>query len=181
MIKKLQNKNRACPNSYVKRCGRGVTLVEVVLYLAILSTLVFGIASFVDLISVVRVKNQAIIEVNQQAALIIQNMAQNIRNAKSVTTPTIGQSGNNLVILDVSNNTITYALNSGILTINRGPGGLNLNNNRVLISNVVFKNLSRASTPSIIQINFTLSYNNVSGNQNYNYIKTYVASANLSK
>lgn len=169
MINKLQNKNR------------GLTLVEVILYLAILSTLVFGIASFVNLVTVARVKNQVINEVDQQAIQIIQNIAQNIRNANSITTPIIGQSVNNLVILDVNNNTITYMLNSGILTINRGSGDVNLNNNRVIISDLLFKNLARVGTPSIIQINFTLSYNNISGSQNYNYIKTYVASANLSK
>ena len=109
MINKLQNKNYGFTRTLKVVCG--FTLVEVILYVAILSTLVFGIASFVDLISVTRVKNQTINEVDQQAVQIIQNIAQNIRNAKSITTPTIGQSGSNLVILDVSNNTITYALN----------------------------------------------------------------------
>lgn len=169
MIKKLKIKNY------------GFSLLEVVLYLAILSTLVFGIGLFVNLVSVARVRNQTMTEVDQQALQIIQNITMAIHNAKSVTAPTIGQNQDNLIIVDSGNNTNTFALNSGILSVDKGAGFINLNNGLIIVTDLLFKNLSRAGTPDIIQINFTVTYKNDSNNQNYNYIKNYVASAYLSK
>lgn len=181
MIKKLHNTNCVYPN-HTTKCGwRGFTLLEMILYLAILSTLVFGIASFVNLISVARVKNQTITEVEGQALQIMEIMTQAIHNAESITTPTFGQNQNNLSLLDSNNNTVEFGLADGVVTVDRGVGPVSLNNDRVALSNLEFKNLSRSGTRDIIQINFTLSHNNNSGEQLYNYSRTYVAATRLLK
>lgn len=159
----------------------GITLLEVILYLAILSTLVFGIGSFVDLVKNVRVKNQVIAEVDQQALQIIQIITQTIHNAQSISSPTLGQEQSSLVLVDLNNNFFIFALADDSITIDRGVGAVNLNNDRVLASDLLFKNLSRAGTPDIIQINFTLTYNNDLDNQIYNYSKTYVTATRIFK
>ena len=169
MDRKPQNKNY------------GFTLLEVILYLAILSTMVFGIGSFVNLVSVSRVKNQVMTEVDMQAFQIIQNITEDIRNAKSIVSPTIGQNQNSLTIINTDDSQKVFVLEGDTFTVNNGTGAIDLNNNQVLVKELIFKNLSRTETPDIIQINFTISYNNNSGNENYNYSKSYVASAYLSK
>lgn len=161
--------------------NHGSTLLEVILYLAILSTLVFGIASFVNLISVSRVKSQTMTEVDQQAFQIIGVITEAIRNAESINVPAVGQEQESLTLLDSENNTINFSLDGNNITINRGVGNVNLNNDRVIANNLSFKNLSRINTPDIIQINFTLTSNNSSNNQIYNYSKTYVATSRLFK
>lgn len=169
MIKKLKIKNR------------GFSLLEISLYLAILSTLVFGIGAFVNLVSVTRIKNQTMTEVDQQAFQIIENVTQTIRNANTVVFPTIGQISSSLTMVDGDNNTVVFEIVGDKFTVNRGNGVINLSNEKVTVENLLFKDLSRVGTPAVIQINFTISYNNISGNQNYNYSKTYVASASLFK
>jgi hypothetical protein len=65
--------------------------------------------------------------------------------------------------------------------MSRGGGDISLNNSRVVVNNLVFKNLSRAGTPDIVQINFDISFQNNFGSQGYNYSKSYIANAQLYK
>lgn len=160
---------------------KGFTLLEVILYLAIVSTLVFGIGSFVEIVSASRVKSQTMTEVDQQALQIISSITETIRNAESVSTPLLGQEEQSLTVLDSIGTPTTIGLDGQRIIINRGSGVVQLSNNRVSIDSLAFKNLSRVDTPTIIQITITLSYNNTSGNHLYNYSKTYVASSGLFK
>ena len=169
MIKKLKNKNH------------GFTLLETILYVAILSTLVFGIASFVGLVSEVRVKNQVMSEVDQQAVQILEAVKVAVQSGESVSSPTIGQSQNILQIVNIDDSMTVFSLDSGVFTIDRGDGPTSLHNNRVVVDSVIFRNLSHVGTPSIVRVTINLSYKNISINQIYNYSKTYVAGAQLSK
>ncbi len=159
----------------------GFTLIEVVLYLAILSTLVFSLSSCVSLISNARVKNQTMAEVGGQALQIVQVLNRIIHDAQSVTTPTVGDEQQSLSLVDSDDNPVTVTLTDGSITINRGSGAESLHNDRITASNVEFKNLSRPGTPDIIQINFTLSYKNDFSNSIYDYSKTYVSAVRLYK
>jgi hypothetical protein len=169
MIKKLKIKNY------------GFTLFEVILYVSILSTMVFGIGSFVNLVSQVRARSQTMAEVDAQASEIIQNMTQIIRNSNSISSPLIGENQISLNLIDKDNNSAIFSLDGDKVMVDYGTGTTFLNNDRVFVEDLLFKNLSRQGTPTIIQINFTISYKNNSENKNYDYSKTYVASASLSK
>ncbi len=171
MINKLRNKNQN---------KRGFTLLEVTLYIAILSTLVFGIGAFINLVSTVRVKSHVVSEVNQQALQIIQTLTVDIRTANNITIPSIGQAGASLTLTDSSSNEVEFTLTDGVLSVDRGAGAVELSNSRVVLSDLEFKNLSRPSTPDMIHITFTLSYVNDINHESYDYSKTYVATALLS-
>jgi type II secretory pathway pseudopilin PulG len=56
---------------------------------------------------------------------------------------------------------------------------IDLTGDDVQIDNLTFKNLSRSSTSNLIQISFTLSHVNSSGRNEYDYQKTFTASAEL--
>ncbi len=159
----------------------GFSLLEVILYIAILSTLVFGVASFVNLVSTSRIKAQVISEVNQQAIQIAQVITRDIRNAKSIVLPSAGQIENSLLLIDSEDRQVEFVLVEGKIVVNRGAGAVELNNSRVYLSDLEFKNLSRSSTPDIIQIIFTLSYANNIQDELYNYSKNYVVTASLYK
>jgi hypothetical protein len=64
--------------------------------------------------------------------------------------------------------------------IQDGPGTpVLLTNDKVRITSMTFKNLSRPSTPGNIQVSFTLSRINNSNRNEYDYQKTFTSSATL--
>ncbi len=160
----------------------GFTLIEVLLYVGIFSILLISTSVFVATLLESRIKNQTIAEVEQQGLQVMQIITQTVRNATSINTPSQGASGTFLSVDTYSGvlNPTVFDLLGGTIRITEGIGSaIVLANSRVSASALTFRNLSRASTPSIIRIQFTLSYVNNLGRNEYNYSKTFVGSASL--
>ena len=164
---------------------RGFTLIELLLYVAIVSTLLGALTLFLSLSLSARVKNQSIAEVNQQGTAILERFATTLRAADGITSPTIGAAASSLTLVVTTpalTPTIFDASSSSpvALQLKEGSAGaVPLTNNKVALSNLSFKNLSRASTPGVIQISFTLSRVNSSGRNEYDYQKTFTTTVAL--
>jgi Tfp pilus assembly protein PilW len=78
---------------------RGYTLIELLLYVAIVGALLTSVTYFFGTVTDARVKNQTILEVNEQGAAVMDYITQTIRNATSVTAPAIGVSGASLTLV----------------------------------------------------------------------------------
>jgi len=102
----------------------GYTLIELLLYVALLSILLTAVVFFSSIALDARVKNQTITEVDEQAAQVMDNITQTIRNATSVTTPAAGASSPSLTLVvptgslsptvfDMSGTAMGYALDGG--------------------------------------------------------------------
>lgn len=72
---------------------QGYTLIELLLYVAIIGTLLTSVVYFFGTTLDARTKNQSILEVNDQGTALMDYLTQTIRNATSITTPTIGTAG----------------------------------------------------------------------------------------
>ncbi|MGF7228746.1 MAG: PulJ/GspJ family protein [Candidatus Saccharibacteria bacterium] len=77
----------------------GYTLIELLLYVAILGGLLTSITYFFGMVADARVKNQTISEVNDQGTAVMDYMTQTIHNATSITTPATGASGSSLSLV----------------------------------------------------------------------------------
>lgn len=142
-----------------KYLQRGISLVETIVYVAIFSLFVVGLAQFSTTLTQTRLHTQGVLEVNNQGSQAIRLITQTLHNANSVNSPNVGNSASalNVTLESVPGNTIFYE-NGGVLYINEGPGAqIKLTNNKVVVSNLTFSNLSRPSTPNIIKISFTLT------------------------
>lgn len=161
---------------------KGFTLIELLLYISLTGIIILSVSIFTINILQSRVKNQTTTEVEQQGAQIMQNITQAIRNAESINSPTMGNSGSSLslhVTSSIDDPTV-FNISSNILQIKKGTGQEeSLHNSRVSFSNLTFSNLTRTGTPGIIRIQFTLSYVNNSGRNEYEYSKNFYASASL--
>lgn len=172
-------KNRLLPSQ------RGFTLIELLLYIAIVSTLLGAVTSFLSLSLASRVKNQSISEVNQQGTAILERLATTIRAADSITAPTSGASGSSLslVVANASLSPTVFDASStspAVFQIKEGSGSATpLTNNKVTLSDLSFKNLSRSGTPGVIQVSFTLSRVNTSGRNEYDYQKNFISTVAL--
>jgi len=162
--------------------NKGFTLIELIIYIGLVSIMLLGIASFAKIILQNRARNQVITEVEQQGVQIAQILTYTIRNAKNIIQPTPSNTNNNLIldVFDASKDPTTFSLDGNIINIKEGAGSqINLNNSRVEVQDLTFQNLSRSDTPGIIKFSFALNYNNQSGRSEYNYSKTFYGSISL--
>ena len=87
----------------IQRCRlhneEGYTLIELLLYVVILSVLLTAVTTFFGSTVDARVKNQTINEVNEQATQLMDSITQTVHNATSITLPTAGTSGSSLTLV----------------------------------------------------------------------------------
>lgn len=165
-----------------QKLKKGFSLVETLLYIAIVSTVVVALTSFLSVNQNTAARNQTINEIDQQGAQILQTITQTIRNATSVTGPVVGTPGSTLtlVVTDGAKSPTIFDLSGGAIRIKEGAGAaINISSNRVTASAVTFTNLKPGSAKDSIKIQFTLTYNNPNNIQIFNYNQTFNATADL--
>jgi Tfp pilus assembly protein PilW len=164
------------------RRQKGFTLVELLLYVAVSSTLLLVTSLFLQTLLESRIKNQTITEVEQQGLQIIQAITQTLRNADSVSAPGQGTSAASLTLATYTPglNPTVFDLSGGTIRVKEGAAAaIPLTNARVTASSLLFSNLSRTGTPGVVRIQFTLSHVNPSGRNEYAYSRSFVVSASL--
>lgn len=160
----------------------GFTLIEVLLYLAVSSFILFSVSSFVVASMRARAESQVIAEVEQQGERLMQVMAASVRSSRGINSPVVGASGASLSVFTTvpATNPTVFGLSSGNITITEGAGGaVALDNTLVTVSGLTFTNVSRPSTPGTIRIQFTLTYSNPAGGQEYQYSKVFYGTASV--
>ena len=168
---------------YKSSSHKGFTLVELILYVGISSFLLFSLAAFFPLLISARVKNQTINEVNHGGIQAMQIITQTIRNAKSISTPSLGNSSSSLSVITMDSNLspTLFDLAGGALRIKEGTGSyLSITNSKVIASSLLFKNTSASSTGGgSIDVSFTISRINSSGSNEYELSKTFNSSVSF--
>jgi len=160
----------------------GYTLIELLLYIALIGALLTGVVFFFSITLDARAKNQSISEVNDQGAIIMQTIVQTIHNATSVSSPAAGASGASLtlVVPTGSLSPTVFDLSSSIIRIKEGAGAVvALSNDNVQVTSLTFRNLTKTGTTGQVQVSFTLSRVNASSRNEYDYQKTFVSSAEI--
>lgn len=143
-----------------RRSG-GMTLIETLVAIAIMSGLVLVVTSLLVTTSNSEKRNRVISEVEYQASSIVYEIAQSIRNSSSITAPTVGVTANSLTLALVSipaQNPTVYSTSSQTILVSKG-GSANsqLSSNTVLINNLSFQNISAPGTKGAVQIYLTVS------------------------
>jgi len=160
----------------------GYTLIELLLYVAMLGILLSAVTYFFGTAADARIKNQTVNEVNEQGTFLLQSITQTVRNASSITAPTIGTSGSSLT-LTVPTGSLSptvFSLSGTTMQIKEGTASaVPLTNSRVQVTSFTVTNLSRSGTKGIIRISFTLSHINPSSRAEYDYSRTFITSAGL--
>ena len=162
--------------------NKGFGLVELMIYISIASILLLSISSFYFTILKSRVRNNVVMEVDQQGVYLMNIITQIIRNAESINSPSTGLSNASLSldVLETSQDPTIFDLSSNTVRIKEGSDDhIFLTNSHIIVSNLNFTNLSKAETPGIIKIEFTINYNSSNPSAEYNYSKTFYSSASL--
>ena len=158
------------------------TLIEMLLYLAILGSTVFLLSSFINMVNAAKAKNIIISEVEQQGDSITYLIRQAVVNSVNINSPATSSSSTSLSLADPSalTNPTIFAISGDQMTIKEGTStAINLNNSRVSASNLIFYNYSKTGTPGIITGEFTLGSKTITNRNEFSYSKKYSVTASL--
>lgn len=155
---------------------KGFTLIELILYIAIMGIVILAASGLYSLIVTSQIKNEAMSEVDGQGAQIMQIITQDIRNAAQVSIPSSpGSSGTTLTLTYPDSTTTTFALQGTTLLQN---GTLSLNSSQIGVSSILFSNTSPNTTVAqSIRVQFTLV--NTHGKELFTYSKQFIDSADV--
>lgn len=145
----------------IKDDCRGFTLIELLLYIGLSAIILSATSVFLISLLESRVKNQTIATVNQEGDQTMMLITQTLRNAVVVNSPT---AGTDAAVLSVdteipANNPTIFDLVDGVIRITEGGNApVALTSNLVIISNLNFRNLSRAGTPGNVDVTYTVTH-----------------------
>lgn len=166
----------------VKELSRGVSLLELLIYIALLSVILLVISSAFISISKTGGSVDARTEVNSNARFASNKMIQDIKSASAVSVPTtVGATGSTLEIT-VSGDTILYDVSGGQLRrkVNAGTPEP-ITSNLITVSAPVFTRLENyntvfQATTTTININMTITHSNTGSDYNYSSVINTTAS-----
>lgn len=164
----------------------GVTLIELLLYIAIFSLIISTVVGVALSALGSRARNNAVIEVDYQGARAISMMTSTIRSSQGINSPALGVSSGSLSLLSnqVASNPVVYSAisQSGVSRLIYTEGNnpsISLTNNKVSVVDMSFNNSTALDGKQSIQVTLTLRYNNVGNRPELNYQKTFYGAGTL--
>ncbi len=162
---------------------RGFTLIEIIVYIVILALISLAILVFINQLLGVNETTRRTRESVDNARRIIDTIAQEVRHADSVYTPTssFGVSPGQ-VSLETSRDVPTdedstyvdfYVDNNGVYIKRESQTAQLLTSEKVKVTNLTFTNLNGSTSRPAVRISVTVEYNSpISGPKNEVTLKT---------
>ena len=137
----------------------GFTLIEVLLYLAIVSFFVVSITGLAWNVVSDKSKNDALAVVNDNSQVVAARIGKTIRAAKQISSPSAkGESASSLSLLMPNDTTTTFNISNNRLQIIEGSSDpVYLTSSKAVIQNLEFTNLSRDGTIGNIRVQLNIS------------------------
>jgi len=161
---------------------QGFSLIELILYVGLAAVMILAVSVFLSAILQSKVRSQTVSEVEGQGVQVMQRILQTIRNSEAINSPGVGLSDSSLSInvLTPALNPTIFILSGGVVEMKEGTElSIPLTSTRVVVSDLIFRNLSRSETPGIIQVQFTITHLNQEGRYEYDYSRVFIGSATL--
>jgi prepilin-type N-terminal cleavage/methylation domain-containing protein len=149
---------------------RAFTLIELLIYMTILSLVLVSITGFFLNIISGDIKESSYQEVQQNGRFAMAKITQEIKKAIGINSPAPGSSSNSLslVMVTPSLNPTIFDINGGKLRITQGSSApVELTTDQTVVNNLQFANLSYAGTPGTIRVEMTINNLNPSGKSEY--------------
>ena len=140
-----------------KNRGGGFTIVELVIYSALLLVFLLVLTQIFFSVLDVQLESEATSAVTQDGRYIVLRLIYDVSRATAMTTPAaLGQQTSNLV-LTIGGTTYTYSVTGGILSLNDGTTTQRLNSVGTTISNPTFRRLGNVSGKNSVKFAFTVT------------------------
>lgn len=158
----------------------GFTLIETIIYIAIIGLVITSFIFFSISVSDSRNKNYVVQEVQANARVALNLISQIIRQASDAN---INNGSLFLTMDDENKNPTIINLNQddGSLMIKQGVGDpIEINSNNIKVTQLIFTNLTKDSAErENIRIQMTVEYDNESSDIIFNYSQTLQTSVSL--
>lgn len=146
------------PNKYrFKVNQRGFTLVEMLVYIGVLSLLLMALSNVFGMIVDTQLESRSTSDVDQDGRYIIARLIYDTHQAANIITPS--SPGSQSATLQISVNSInyTYSLNNGNLELTNDQGTNQLNSASTTVSGVSFTRIGNGDNTDTIRANFTVT------------------------
>ena len=151
--------------------GQGFTLVELIIYIAILAGILVLVIGFLWNVIFGNVKETAYQEVQQNGRFAIAKITQEIKKATGINSPLPSDPPSSSLSLSMAAfhlNPTVFDVGGGKLRITQGTRGpYELTSDQVIVSSLQFTNLSYLDTPGTIQIEMTIDHINPGARTEY--------------
>lgn len=142
--------------SLVLRNIEGFTIIELLLYMGILSIILFVFIDLFISMSRLRTESESISNVQQDTGYLLNKFIYDIHQAKSISTPAIPLAQSNTLTLVINGTNYTYSSQSGNLNLSDGVTNYQMNGYDTTLTNLLFTRLGSGNIYDVIKINFTL-------------------------
>lgn len=141
-------------------CQRGLTLVELVIYLGMLVLLISVLSSIFSAIVDVQLNSNSTSGINQDGAYILAKFNHDIASSSAILTP--ANPGNQTSTMQVTINSIiyTYSLTSGnnLQIVNNSTNETNvLNSYNTSVSGLTFTRIGSGGSNDTVQVSYTIT------------------------
>jgi Tfp pilus assembly protein PilW len=150
--------------------NKSFTLIELLIYIAIISLVLVSITGFFWNIVLGNIKENAYQEVQQNSRFALTKITQQIKKAIGINNPLPGTSASSLSLImqDSNLNPTIFDVSEGKLRIIQGASApIELTTDQIRVSNLQFTNLSYLNTPGTLRVEMTLENLNPSGKTEY--------------
>jgi Tfp pilus assembly protein PilW len=149
---------------------KGLTLIEILLYIAILSFFLLMVIGFIWNFIFGNIKERAFQEVQENGRFAMTKISQEIKKAIGINNPQPGFSSNSLSLAMADNHLdpTIFSVVNGKLTITQGQNPpLFLTSNLVRVTDLLFTNLSYENASGTVRIEMTIEHVNPEGRAEY--------------
>jgi type II secretory pathway pseudopilin PulG len=138
--------------------ARGFTLVELLIYMGLLTVLVGVLSMVFASIIDVQLRSESNSSVDQDGRYILSRMLYDVKGASSITTPANAGNTSSTLQMLVNNITYTYSLDgSGNLQLTNNNGINALNGYDTQVSGLNFQRLGAGDSNDTIRMTFTIT------------------------
>ena len=161
---------------------KGFTLIEFLIYIAIVGSILVLMTGFFWNIVFGSVKENSYQEIQQNGRFAMTKITQEIKKANEINNPLPGNSADflSLAMANPDFNPTIFDLNEGELRITQGTtGSFELTTDRVIVSNLLFTNLSYPDTPGTIRIEMRINHLNPANRSEYEALIDFKSTVSL--
>jgi len=139
-----------------RRRRAGFTLVEIIMYMGILTFLLVILTQLLSQVLSVQLESEATSSIQQDARFILARLTYDINRAEDIVLPATAAASTDTLELTIDGTSNTYSLSAANLVISNDLGLNNLNSYGTTISNLSFKRLGNVGGKATITVSFTL-------------------------
>ena len=141
----------------IRKNEKGLTLIETVIYMGLLSILLVVLTDMLVSILDLRLETQAVSAVDQDGKFIIQRLNYDVSRSDSITTPANPGDTSSTLVLDIDGESYTYSISGNQLDLTNNSGTQSLSGSESIISDLEFRKLGPAAKRTVVQTEFTVT------------------------